>query len=101
MRPIDADALDDLLAQQIKTLAPVPTRKEEAFLAMRMALACAPTIECNPVKQMSWIVQDETYTRFQCGSCKSKNFERTWSFCPLCGAQWNGKGQRRHEDDEA
>lgn len=91
MRPIDADALDDLLAQQIKTLAPVPTRKEEAFLAMRMALACAPTIECEPVKQMSWTVQDETYTRFQCGSCKSKNFERTWSFCPLCGAQWNGK----------
>lgn len=98
MRPIDADAAD------LKRKAFYPNRYNIMInekVIRYSDIKKAPTIDYAPVKQMSWIVQDETYTRFQCGSCKSKNFERTWLFCPLCGAQWNGKGQRRHEDDEA
>ena len=43
-----------------------------------------------PVVHAMWVRQDDTYTRFQCGACKAKNFDRRWDFCPLCGAKMDG-----------
>ena len=34
-----------------------------------------------------WIVQDSTYTKFQCSACKSKNHNIQWPFCCKCGAK--------------
>lgn len=88
MRPIDADALLELYANA-GTLnidaynVPVPI--------VRQNIIDAPTLDYAPVVHASWIRQDDTYTKFQCGACKVKNFDRRWYYCPLCGALMDGK----------
>ena len=41
-----------------------------------------------------WIRQDDTYTRFQCSNCKTKNHPGGQPFCPLCGADMRTKKQK-------
>lgn len=80
IRPIDGNALlDTLYDNEFQTFCPLDEVSD--------VIAAAPTLDCEPVRHASWIRQDDTYTRFQCGECKSKNFDRRWVFCPLCGAK--------------
>ena len=105
MRPIDADALKESLLKERDKISleyverysfgcPSPSKHGEAMRGgIRKALRCmeeTPTLDYAPVRHASWIRQDDTYTRFQCGECKSKNFDRCWVFCPLCGARMDG-----------
>ena len=34
-----------------------------------------------------WIVQDDTFTRFECSGCHTKNHHTLWDYCPSCGAK--------------
>ena len=34
-----------------------------------------------------WIVQDDTFTRFECSGCHTKNHHTRWDYCPSCGAK--------------
>lgn len=82
MRAIDADALKAKLM-----CLPGEYARSFAGKACLMAIDDTHTLDYAPIKHASWIRQDDTYTRFQCGECKSKNFDRRWVFCPLCGAK--------------
>ena len=104
MRPIDADTLSALLFKRMgeyETIAnDLPKNSYESCVyygkvtelyETQLAIdRIIPTLDYAPVRHASWIRQDDTYTRFQCGECKSKNFDRSWVFCPLCGAKMDG-----------
>lgn len=103
MRPIDADSLVASLEESYKELRNLYDEIEDGggakevyqgelitFLEAILRVKNAPTLDYAPVRHASWIRQDDTYTRFQCGECKSKNFDRRWVFCPLCGALMDG-----------
>lgn len=34
-----------------------------------------------------WIAQDDTFTRFECSRCHTKNHHTRWDYCPSCGAK--------------
>lgn len=93
MRPIDADAFRKVLLEVIDS--PFATQErplnwEHAYMSALRELDLIPTIDYAPVKHGEWVRQDETYTRFQCSSCKSENHGRRWPFCPICGAKMDG-----------
>lgn len=46
-----------------------------------------PTVEFEPVRHGRWIAQDETFTRFMCSACVSKNHKDCSNYCPMCGAK--------------
>lgn len=92
MRPIDADALVELYdfppeyAEALSVPIPIVVQN---ILDM-------PTLDYAPVVHGEWVRQDETYTRFQCSSCKSENHGRRWPFCPNCGAKMDGGKEDAH-----
>lgn len=96
MKPIDADALCEALKDwrgDADDIDENDVHEIVYYQAMSRAIRIsegAPTLDCEPVRHASWIRQDDTYTRFQCGECKSTNFDRRWVFCPLCGAKMDG-----------
>ena len=55
------------------------------------AIVDAPTADVVEVVHGEWIRQDETFTRFMCSECGSKNHNIRWVFCPNCGAKMDGK----------
>lgn len=93
MRAIDADALYQEMVRTI--VAMMRTKRwmrsdkdnEDEIL---LVIQNAPTLDYAPVRHGEWVRQDETYTRFQCSSCKSENHGRRWPFCPICGAKMDG-----------
>lgn len=87
MRPIDADTL---LVQE-KEWAKDGGFYSSIYDGFQKRILSAPTIDYAPVVHGEWIRQDETYTRFQCSSCKSENHGRRWLFCPICGAKMDSK----------
>ena len=38
-----------------------------------------------------WIVQDDTFTRFECSRCHTKNHHTRWNYCTNCGARMENK----------
>ena len=46
-----------------------------------------PTVDAELVRYGKWIPQDETYTKFMCSECKSKNYKGYEKYCPNCGAK--------------
>ena len=40
----------------------------------------------EPVVRSEWIAQDDTYTRFYCAHCRSRNHPMHYKRCPECGA---------------
>ena len=51
-----------------------------------------PTVDAELVRYGEWVPQDETYTKFMCSECNSKNYEGYEKYCPNCGAKmkWDG-----------
>ena len=45
-----------------------------------------------PVVHGRWIARDETFTRFMCSNCKSKNHRGGDNYCPNFGAKMDLKG---------
>ena len=45
----------------------------------------------DAVKHGRWIAQDNTFTRFMCSECKSKNHRERTDYCPNCGAKMDLK----------
>lgn len=39
-------------------------------------------LECTT----EWIVQDDTFTRFECSRCHTRNHHTRWHYCPNCGS---------------
>lgn len=52
----------------------------------------APAADVAPVVHARWIAQDETFTRFMCSHCNSKNHRGGDNYCPNCGAKVDLKG---------
>ena len=50
----------------------------------------APPADVVEVVHGEWIRTDDTYTLFECSSCKKVSNHR-WNFCPNCGAKMDGK----------
>lgn len=50
-----------------------------------------PTADVVEVVHGEWIRQDETFTRFMCSECGTKNHNIRWRFCPNCGTKMDGK----------
>ena len=92
MRPIDADAIRARHISVARYFKAFENGKEFTKLigVLVKRIDEAPTLDYAPVRHAIWIRQDDTYTRFQCGECKSKSFDRRWVFCPLCGAKMDG-----------
>lgn len=88
MRPIDADALLENLDKECGDLDLEYNSEYEQLVNY---IESQPTLDYAPVVHASWIPQDDTYTKFQCSLCKTKNFDRQWVFCPLCGARMDGE----------
>ena len=38
-----------------------------------------------------WIVQDDTFTRFECSRCHAKNHHTRWNYYPNCGSLMENK----------
>jgi ribosomal protein L37E len=38
-----------------------------------------------------WIIQDDTFTRFECSRCHTKNHHTRWNYCPNCGSLMENK----------
>ena len=47
-------------------------------------------MDAEPVRHGRWIRQDDTYVRFKCSVCKSRNHSTEWPYCCLCGAKMDG-----------
>lgn len=41
----------------------------------------------EPVRHGRWIPQDNTYTRFMCSACETRNHAAPTDYCPNCGAK--------------
>ena len=91
VRPIDANALREELTTLNVILGGKLIFHPEARKSVLEAIEMRETLDYAPVVHGEWIRQDDTYTKFQCGECKSKNFDRRWVFCPLCGAKMDGE----------
>lgn len=90
MRPIDADAViarfEGIKKRSGNSLLDV------IFLDGAMSVVdAAPTLDCEPVRHAQWIRQDDTFTKFECGFCKAKNYDGFERYCPNCGAKMDGK----------
>lgn len=46
-----------------------------------------PTVDAELVRYGEWIPQDETYTKFMCSECNSKNYKGHEKYCPNCGTK--------------
>lgn len=46
-----------------------------------------PRVDAEPVRHGRWIRQDDTFTRYMCSECESKNHAGHENFCPNCGAK--------------
>jgi hypothetical protein len=108
MRLIDADELKKLILEERDKIpftvpaAPYEFVKEKANThgnavrgGIRKALRCmeqTPTIEAEPVRHGKWINQDDTYTRWYCSECKSRNHPGHENFCPNCGTKMDLEG---------
>ena len=46
-----------------------------------------PSIE----RTAEWIVQDDTFTRFECSRCHTKHHHTRWNYCPSCGSLMENK----------
>ena len=47
-----------------------------------------PSVAIKNLHPMAeWIVQDGTFTMFECSRCHTKNHHTRWNYCPNCGAR--------------
>ena len=94
MRLIDADALLELYEfppDYAEVLSvPIPVLVQN--------IRDMPTLDYAPVVHARWIPQDDTFTKFQCGSCKAKNYEGRERHCPNCGAKMDGVKKDENEN---
>lgn len=89
MRLIDADVLDKRL-EETRNDYQVDRYFDNYVYGLDDAWKLvkeAPIIEAEPVRNGKWIAQDETYTRYFCSECKSRNHQGHEKFCPNCGAK--------------
>ena len=51
-------------------------------------LKCIRPVALKELPPMAkWIAQDDTFTRFECSVCHTKNHHTRWNYCPNCGAR--------------
>ena len=94
VRLIDANALKNEMQRVVIDIADTPapdeyTSKLVAMLAkvFQKKIDEAPAVDAEPVRHGRWIRQDDTYTRYVCSECKSKNHGGHGRYCPNCGAK--------------
>lgn len=86
MRLIDADAIT-----KEKLVKFVGNQNFISFDDLLWMISEIPTIDAVPVVRGEWLRQDETFTRFMCSQCGSKNHAGYENFCPNCGADMRKK----------
>lgn len=51
-------------------------------------LKSIPSVAIKNLHPMAeWIVQGDTFTRFECSRCHTRNHHTRWNYCPNCGAR--------------
>lgn len=59
----------------------------EAKKSVVGALDEIAAVDAEPVRHGRWIRQDNTFTRYMCSECESKNHGGHENYCPSCGAK--------------
>ncbi len=65
--------------------------KEDIIETVLATIDFQPTVDAVPVVRGEWIRQDDTFTKYMCSNCGSKNYQGYENFCPNCGADMRGK----------
>ena len=86
---------DDLISRNrvislLKSLAYDKDMSDEATTAVCMVwcgIDRMPAVDAEPVRHGWWIRQDNTFTRYMCSECESKNHAGHENYCPNCGAK--------------
>jgi rRNA maturation endonuclease Nob1 len=103
MRLIDADALVADIIEDRQHQSFVTYDGRDRYMAMSEYahdwVADAPTIDAEPVRHGRWIRQDDTFTRYMCSECESKNHDGHEKYCPNCGAKMDAEVGKRGSDD--
>lgn len=65
----------------------------EAFLSQRWQYMKSQWREFSeePARHGRWIRQDDTFTRYMCSECESKNHDGHEKYCPACGAKMDAE----------
>lgn len=106
MRPIDADALKELVIETLERIAKMPAMNhEEMHVIAACRMLCemiddAPAIDYAPVMHGEWN-EVEGYDgdcHYQCSLCGEEwtlndgtPVENNMNYCPRCGARMDGK----------
>lgn len=107
MRPIDADALQQVFNEVSTSLMRKPALTKDiehmvrAFLMTTEMIKDAPTIEVEPVRHERWIPTEydsyadgaPVWDKWECSECgyeHSGDEDTLTSFCPNCGAIMDG-----------
>lgn len=91
MRPIDADALLEECCGPCDIMPGGRCWVNDLDCDACREIVKAPTLTLADLRPKGrWITQDETFTKFMCSVCKSKNYGGYEKFCPNCGADMRG-----------
>lgn len=86
--------MDDFIsrAETIKALQALMgaavTGSEQALVEAAVHVAeSVPKADVQPVRHGKWVRQDNTFTRYECSVCISRNHRGYERYCPNCGAK--------------
>lgn len=64
------------------------TSSEQALVEAAVHVAeSVPKADVQPVRHGKWVRQDNTFTRYECSVCISRNHRGYERYCPNCGAK--------------
>lgn len=64
------------------------TGPEQALVEAAVHVAeSVPKADAEQVRHGRWVRQDDTFTRYECSVCISRNYRGYERYCPNCGAK--------------
>lgn len=91
-RLIDADALMIAIEKDFEGVCVYDVPPSEAVSDFERIVDSMPTIDAEPVRHGRWEEPYplDIYDCYKC-SCCGDTYDRTWNFCPNCGAKMDGE----------
>ena len=62
-------------------------RQNAVYFVENFCVKNVPSVDVKEIVHAKWISQDDTYTRFMCNNCNSRNHGGYEKYCPNCGAK--------------
>lgn len=97
MRPIDADALIEILAEMQGRCATKAALVQNSKIWQQVK--AMPTVDAQPVRHGRWVyatTAESVDYEYSCSNCGYSNFAdviQAWDYCPHCGAKMEGEGK--------